>query len=124
MLDKLIQPVSHIVDKLVSDKDLKIKLSHEIEKEIISLNRTQLEVNKVEAKHNNIFVAGWRPFIGWICGLSIAYHFILEPVIQYILIINNINFDTPEFDFSQLSTIVMAMLGMSTLRTYEKTKQQ
>ena len=124
MLDKLIQPVSHIVDKLVSDKDLKIKLSHEIEKEIISLNRAQLEVNKVEAKHNNIFVAGWRPFIGWICGLSIAYHFILEPVIQYILIINNINFDTPEFDFSQLSTIVMAMLGMSTLRTYEKTKQQ
>jgi hypothetical protein len=124
MLDKLIEPVSHIVDKLVSDKDLKIKLSHEIEKEIISLNRSQLEVNKVEAKHNNIFVAGWRPFIGWICGLSIAYHFILEPVIQYILIINNINFDTPEFDFSQLSTIVMAMLGMSTLRTYEKTKQQ
>jgi len=124
MLDKLIEPVSHIVDKLVSDKDLQIKLSHEIEKEIISLNRSQLEVNKVEAKHNNIFVAGWRPFIGWICGLSIAYHFILEPVIQYILIINNINFDTPEFDFSQLSTIVMAMLGMSTLRTYEKTKQQ
>lgn len=124
MLDKLIEPVSHIVDKFVSDKDLKIKLSHEIEKEIISLNRAQLEVNKVEAKHNNIFVAGWRPFIGWICGLSIAYHFILEPIIQYILIINNINFDTPEFDFSQLSTIVMAMLGMSTLRTYEKTKQQ
>ncbi len=123
MLDKLIEPVSQILDKLVADKDLKIKLSHEIEKEIISLNRAQLEVNKVEAKHSNIFVAGWRPFIGWICGLSIAYHFILEPVIQYILIINNINFNTPEFDFSQLSTIVMAMLGMSTLRTYEKTKK-
>ena len=82
-----------------------------------------MEVNKVEAGHNNIFVAGWRPFIGWICGLSIAYHFILEPVIQYILIVNEIQFDTPEFDFSQLSTIVMAMLGMSTLRTYEKTKK-
>ena len=91
--------------------------------EIISLNRAQLEVNKVEAGHNNIFVAGWRPFIGWICGLSIAYHFILEPVIQYILIVNGIQFETPEFDFSQLSTIVMAMLGMSTLRTYEKTKK-
>ena len=123
MLDKLIEPVSQILDKLVADKDLKIKLSHQIEKEIISLNKAQLEVNKIEAKHNNIFVAGWRPFIGWICGLSIAYHFILEPVIQYILIINNINFNTPEFDFSQLSTIVMAMLGMSTLRTYEKTKK-
>jgi len=123
MIDKLIQPVGDILDKFVADKDLKIKLSHELEKEIISLNKAQLEVNKVEAKHNNIFVSGWRPFIGWCCGLSLAYHFILEPVIQYILIVNGIQFETPEFDFSQLSTIVMAMLGMSTLRTYEKTKK-
>ena len=123
MIDKLIKPVGDILDKFVADKDLKIKLSHELEKEIISLNKAQLEVNKVEAQHNNIFVAGWRPFIGWCCGLSLAYHFILEPVIQYILIVNGIQYDTPEFDFSQLSTIVMAMLGMSTLRTYEKTKK-
>lgn len=123
MIDKLIQPVSDILDKFVSDKDLKIKLSHELEKEIISLNKAQLEVNKVEAKHNNIFVAGWRPFIGWCCGISLAYHFIIEPIIQYILIVNGIQFATPEFDFSQLSTIVMAMLGMSGLRTYEKIKK-
>ena len=123
MIDKLIEPVGDILNKFVTDKDLKIKLSHELEKEIISLNKAQLEVNKVEAKHTNIFVAGWRPFIGWCCGLSLAYHFILEPVIQYILIVNGIQFETPEFDFSQLSTIVMAMLGMSTLRTYEKTKK-
>jgi len=123
MIDKLIQPVGDILDKFVADKDLKIKLSHELEKEIISLNKAQLEVNAVEAKHNNIFVSGWRPFIGWCCGLSLAYHFILEPIIQYILIVNAIQFETPEFDFSQLSTIVMAMLGMSTLRTYEKTKK-
>jgi hypothetical protein len=123
MIDKLIKPVGDILDKFVADKDLKIKLSHELEKEIISLNKAQLEVNKVEAKHSNIFVSGWRPAIGWICGFSIGYHFILEPIIQYILIVNGIQFETPEFDFSQLSTIVMAMLGMSTLRTYEKTKK-
>ena len=123
MIDKLIKPVGDILDKFVAEKDLKIKLSHELEKEIISLNKAQLEVNKVEAKHSNIFVSGWRPAIGWICGFSIGYHFILEPIIQYILIVNAIQFETPEFDFSQLSTIVMAMLGMSTLRTYEKTKK-
>jgi hypothetical protein len=123
MIDKLIQPVSDILDKFVADKDLKTKLSHELEREIISLNKAQLEVNKVEAKHSNIFVSGWRPFIGWCCGLSLAYHFIIEPVVQYILIVNGINFETPEFDFSQLSTIVMAMLGMSGLRTYEKIKK-
>ena len=123
MIDKLIEPVSNILDKFVADKDLKTKLSHELEKEIISLNKAQLEVNKVEAAHNNIFVSGWRPFIGWCCGLSLAYHFIIEPIIQYILIVNAIQFETPEFDFSQLSTIVMAMLGLSSLRTYEKTKK-
>ena len=124
MIDKLIKPVSDILDKFVADKDLKIKLSHELEKEIITLNKAQLEVNKVEAAHNNVFVAGWRPFIGWACGISLAYHFIIEPIIQYIFIAKGIQFKTPEFDFSQLSTIVMAMLGMSSLRTYEKTKNK
>jgi hypothetical protein len=75
MIDKLIEPVSNILDKFVADKDLKTKLSHELEKEIISLNRAQLEVNKVEAQHNNVFVAGWRPFIGWCCGLSLCLSF-------------------------------------------------
>ena len=93
MIDKLIEPVSNILDKFVADKDLKTKLSHELEKEIISLNRAQLEVNKVEAAHNNVFVAGWRPFIGWACGISLAYHFIIEPIIQYTLIVNNIDYN-------------------------------
>ena len=123
MIDKLITPVSDILDKFVADKDLKLKLSHELEKEIISLNKAQIELNAVEAAHESIFVAGWRPFIGWACGIALVYHFLFEPIIQYILIISNVPFTTPEFDFSQLSTIVMAMLGMSSLRTYEKVKK-
>ena len=123
MIDQLIKPVSDILDKFVADKDLKLKLSHELEKEIVSLNRAQIELNKVEAAHENVFVSGWRPFIGWACGIALVYHFLLEPIIQYILILSGADFKTPEFDFSQLSTIVMAMLGMSSLRTYEKTKK-
>ena len=123
MIDQLIKPVSDILDKFVADKDLKLKLSHELEKEIISLNKAQIEVNKVEAAHESIFISGWRPFIGWACGIALCYHFILEPIIQYTFIASGVQFQTPEFDFSQLSTIVMAMLGMSSLRTYEKTKK-
>lgn len=123
MIDKLIEPVSDILDKFVADKDLKLKLSHELEKEIVSLNRAQIELNKVEASHESVFVSGWRPFIGWACGIALVYHFLIEPIIQYILIVTGVDFRTPEFDFSQLSTIVMAMLGMSSLRTYEKTKK-
>ncbi len=123
MIEKLIKPVGDILDKFVADKDLKLKLSHELEKEIVSLNKAQIELNKVEAAHENVFVSGWRPFIGWACGVALIYHFLIEPIIQYILIISGSDFKTPEFDFSQLSTIVMAMLGMSSLRTYEKTKK-
>ena len=123
MIEKLIKPVGDILDKFVADKDLKLKLAHELEKEIVSLNRAQIELNAVEASHENVFVAGWRPFIGWACGVALVYHFLIEPIIQYILIINGSNFATPEFDFSQLSTIVMAMLGMSGLRTFEKVKK-
>lgn len=123
MIEKLIKPVGDILDKFVADKDLKLKLSHELEKEIVSLNRAQIELNAVEASHENVFVAGWRPFIGWACGVALVYHFLIEPIIQYILIINGSDFTTPEFDFSQLSTIVMAMLGMSGLRTFEKVKK-
>jgi len=123
MIENLIKPVGDILDKFVADKDLKLKLAHELEKEIVSLNRAQIELNKVEAAHENVFVAGWRPFIGWACGIALVYHFLIEPIIQYILIINGSDFATPEFDFSQLSTIVMAMLGMSGLRTFEKVKK-
>jgi len=123
VIEQLIKPVGDILDKFVPDKDLKLKLSHELEKEIISLNRAQIELNKVEAAHKNVFVSGWRPFIGWACGVALVYHFLVEPIIQYILIVSGVDFRTPEFDFSQLSTIVMAMLGMSSLRTYEKVKK-
>ncbi len=126
ILNSLIGPVTGLLDKFIEDKDKKNQIAYELstmaEKHAQELLKGQLEVNKTEAAHKSLFVAGWRPAIGWICGFSIGYHFILEPIIQYILIVNAIQFETPEFDFSQLSTIVMAMLGMSGLRSYEKTK--
>ncbi len=123
MIDKLIEPVSNILDKFVADKDLKTKLSHELEKEIISLNRAQLEVNKVEAKHNSIFVAGWRPFIGWVCGLAFGWHFIGQPVALFVVALTGTQIPPlPEFDMGTLLTVLGGMLGIGGLRTYEKQK--
>ena len=85
-------------------------------------NLAQIELNKQEAAHKNIFVAGWRPFVGWICGIALAYHFILSPIIETILIASGITMDLPSFEFSQLSSILMGMLGLGGLRTYEKMK--
>jgi|TARA_B100000900_G_scaffold14390_1_gene11561 hypothetical protein len=122
VIEKLIQPVSEILDKFIADKDLKIKLQHELNQEIHKANLAQLEVNKVEAAHRNVFVAGWRPFTGWVCASALAYHFILEPIIVFGLALNNIQLTLPQFDMGSLLTVLMGMLGLGGLRTFEKTK--
>ena len=109
-----------VLNKFVADKNLKMKLEHELKTQLQTANLAQLEVNKLEAQHKSIFVSGWRPSVGWVCSLAMLYHFILAPMIQFAVGIAGIQVDLPEFDFSQLSTILMAMLGMAGLRTYEK----
>lgn len=122
MIENLIGPVSGILDKFVQDKDLKQKLAHELKTELHRANMAQLEVNKVEASHQSIFVSGWRPFVGWCCGVALAYHFILAPLLGLIINIYSPGVILPEFEFSQLSTILMGMLGLGGLRSWEKTK--
>ena len=120
MLEKLIDPISNILDKFVADKDLKQKLEHELKTELHRANMAQIEVNKEEAKHRTVFVAGWRPFTGWVCATALAYHFILEPVIVFGLALYNIQLTLPQFDMASLLTVLMGMLGLGGLRTYER----
>ena len=120
MLEKLIDPISNILDKFVADKDLKQKLEHELKTELHRANMAQIEVNKEEAKHRTVYVAGWRPFTGWVCATALAYHFILEPVIVFGLALYNIQLTLPQFDMASLLTVLMGMLGLGGLRTYEK----
>jgi hypothetical protein len=122
MIEKLIKPVSKILDKFVVDKDLKLKLQHELNQELHKANIAQLEVNKVEAAHRNVFVAGWRPFTGWVCASALAYHFIIEPIVVFGLALYNIQLTLPQFDMGSLLTVLMGMLGLGGLRTFEKSK--
>ena len=73
-----------VLDKFVQDKDLKAKLDHEMNMAFHEANLAQVEVNKVEAASKSMFVAGWRPFVGWTCGLALMYHFLLSPLLQFI----------------------------------------
>ena len=123
----LIGPVTGLLDKFIEDKDQKNKLAHEIatmsEKHAQELAKGQLEVNKVEASHRSALVAGWRPFIGWVCGVALAWHFVLSPVIIFIAAWLNVTLPAlPEFDMSSLMTVLMGMLGLGGLRTFEKHK--
>jgi len=128
MINLLIPAITGLLDKVIPDKDEAGRLAFEIatlaEKQAHESVMAQVEVNKTEANHKSVFVAGWRPFIGWICGFSLAYHFIIQPLSIFILAIAfpDESINLPAFDISALTTILMGMLGLGGLRTYEKLK--
>lgn len=130
LLGALVDPVTEIIGKVVQDKDQAAKLAHEIatmaEKQMHEQTMGQLEVNKSEAAHRSIFVAGWRPFIGWVCGVALAYHFIFAPMLAFILVAFNVTglhpSDLPRFDMDSLMTVLLGMLGLGGLRSFEKYK--
>jgi hypothetical protein len=128
MLQALIGPVTGILDKFIEDKDAKNAMAHEIatmaEKAAHEAAMAQVEVNKMEAQHRSLFVAGWRPFIGWTCGIALAYHFVLNPLILFGVSWAGVEIPAlPEFDMSSLMTVLMGMLGLGGLRTFEKVKK-
>lgn len=125
MLQALIGPVSGLLDKFVEDKDQKNALAHEIatmsEKHAQQLAMSQIEVNKAEAASGSLFKGGWRPFIGWVCGIAFAYHFIIQPVLIFGTTAAGISMPPlPQFDMSSLMPVLLGMLGLGGLRTYEK----
>ena len=125
MLQALIGPVSGLLDKFIPDADEKAKLAHEIatmaERQAHELSLAQIEVNKAEAASGSLFKGGWRPFIGWVCGIAFAYHFVLQPVIVFAVLTAGVDLPPlPEFDMASLMTVMMGMLGLGGLRTYEK----
>jgi len=127
MIQALIGPVTGLLDKLIEDKDQKAKLAHEIatmaEKHAHEAAMAQVEVNKQEASHRSIFVAGWRPFIGWTCGVALAYHFVLTEIIIFAAAWYGIEIpELPSFDMDSLMTVLLGMLGLGSLRTFEKYK--
>jgi hypothetical protein len=127
MLNNLIGPVTGLLDKFVEDKDQKARLAHEIatmsERHAQDLAIAQIEVNKAEAASGSIFKGGWRPAIGWVCASAFAYHFVLQPLIVFGVLTAGVELPAlPEFDMASLMTVMMGMLGLGGLRTYEKQK--
>ena len=127
LLTTLIEPATKLLDKVIEDKDQKAKLAHELatmaDKLAHEQQLAQMAINKEEASSGSLFKGGWRPFVGWVCGVAFCYHFIIQPVIIFIVALTGIIIpDLPSFNMNTPLTVLGGMLGIGSLRTYEKQK--
>lgn len=124
MIDKLIGPVTGLLDKFIEDKDQKARLAHEVatmaENHAQELAKGQLEVNKTEAAHKSLFVAGWRPAVGWVCVLGMFGNFITIPFSNFVLALIGIDIVIPLVPLETMMPVLMGMLGLGAMRSYEK----
>ena len=124
MIDKLIGPVTGLLDKFIEDKDQKAKLAHEVatmaQRHAQELAKGQLEVNKAEAQHKSIFVSGWRPAVGWCCVFGMMGNFMVIPFANFVLALLEIPVSVPLIDTATMMPVLMGMLGLGAMRTYEK----
>jgi len=127
IIGDLIDEIGGIVGKLIPDKTKKLEMQHELDMLRDKFNErahaeamAQMEVNAAEAKHASIFVAGWRPAIGWICGAGIGWNFVIAPFAEMIARWVGWKGLMPELDIAMLVALVTTMLGSSGLRTWEK----
>jgi hypothetical protein len=125
-LTSLIAPVTGLLDKFIEDKDIKNKLAYELttmaERHAQELAKGQLEVNKTEAAHKNLFVAGWRPAVGWVCVFGMASNFLVIPMANFALALAESAVVIPTVDTRDMLPVLLGMLGLGTLRTAEKVK--
>jgi len=126
LITTLLPVLGEVVSRLVPDAAGQQKALQEIEAALIKAETegrlAQIEVNKVEAGHRSIFVAGWRPFTGWCCAAALAYHFIVAPVAVFVMATAGVEQTLPAFDMDALLTVLLGMLGLGGMRSFEKFK--
>ena len=119
----IINGVANAVDKFVETPDEKAALA--LKKQALQMQRdlAQIDVNKVEAASSSLFVSGWRPAVGWICGFALGYHFILQPFLVFAVRIWLPDYPLPPpLDIMPLLTVLGGILGLGTMRMAEKMK--
>ena len=126
LISSLVAPVSGLLDKFIEDKDQKAALAHEIatlaDKQANEQAVAQIELNKVEAAHKSMFVAGWRPAVGWVCALAMLLNFILIPFINLGLEFAGLDLQIDLIDMETMMPVLFGMLGLGGMRTAEKLK--
>ncbi len=127
ILNALIGPVTGLLDKFIEDKDQKAALAHEVatmaENHALEISKGQMAINQVEAANSNLMVSGWRPFIGWTCGLGMFGNFITIPFSNFVLALLELDIVIPLVPLDTMMPVLMGMLGLGAMRTFEKTRK-
>jgi|TARA_R110000824_G_scaffold319012_1_gene506145 hypothetical protein len=118
----LVKSVGGIIDSLHTSQEEKDNAKIKLQALENELKTKQIDVNKVEAGHRSIFVAGWRPFLGWVSGISVAFVYLFQPFIVMVLKIFGSDIELPTLDLSQLMPLILGMLGLGGLRSFEKAR--
>lgn len=124
----LVGPITDLVGKFVRDKDEAARLAHDIatlvETQAHEQVLAQIDVNKEQAKHGSIFVAGARPAIMWVCGFSLAWNYVLYPIVLWAVWLfpeyQSVIETAPKLDDGQMITVLLGLLGLGGMRSFEK----
>ena len=126
MLEGLIGPGTGLLDKFIPDADERNRLAHEIstmaERHAQELAKAQIEVNKEEAKSTSLFVSGWRPAVGWVCVTGMGFNFVCMPLGNFACALAGVDISLPPLNLSEMMPVLMGMLGLGAMRSFEKTK--
>lgn len=112
-----IKAVGKIADDLFTSKEEKLELA-------LKEKQLQADINRQEAQHRSVFVAGWRPAIGWVCAAGLAWSFVIHPLLTWILpMIDATMKAPPQMELGPLMTLLTGMLGLGAMRSWEKNKK-
>jgi hypothetical protein len=122
----LIGPATKLIGKYVEHKGKKAELASKIatlaEEHAQELAKGQIDINKEQAKHPSIFVSGARPAIMWVCCLGLLWQFFIQPIVTYVAVLFNPEFVPLNLEMEGLVTLVMSLLGLGAMRSFEKSK--
>jgi hypothetical protein len=130
IIDALMPIVGKLLD-FIPDPQKKLEAQLKLTQELNSnsqailaalseVDKAQIAVNSEEAKSGSLFVSGWRPWLGWVCGAAFTWQYVLLPVATFILAACGKSVVLPAIDFSAMSPVMMGMLGLAGMRTWEK----
>jgi len=123
-ISTLIGPVLQKVLDFIPDPTQKAQAAQQLQEAMIqadaAMEAAQADIDKTEAGNESIFVSGWRPFIGWVCGAALAWTFILGPIFAFFATLAGSKITLPTFDASGVTALVVPMLGLGAYRTVEK----